>query len=111
VLDRRRFGKKDRVLGVVFVPLASVEPQRDHPGEVDEDSPQGDAEIASDFAGSSMLSGNGNGEPTEVTIPCRMIQCEDAPYGCVTLSLIHRNEYECWLQDEIKARKAESGRL
>lgn len=131
VLDRRRRGlkgRKDRVLGVVFVPLASVEPQKD-PSVPNDASSGGNGAIdaSSDVAGSSLLSGQskqrGDGaimdtaqsaaqstaaEATEVTIPCRMIQCEDAPYGCVTLSLIHTNAYECWLKEEIRARKAES---
>jgi len=71
--------RRDRILGVVFVPVASVEPQK---------STQG---------GASPVS-------TEVTIPVRMIRNKEGPYGSVTLSLVHQNDHLVWLKQELKAR-------
>ena len=74
--------RRDRILGVVFVPVASVEPQK---------SSRNGAEPVS----------------TEVTIPVRMMRNKKGPYGYVTLSLVHQNDHLCWLKEELKARGRE----
>jgi Ca2+-dependent lipid-binding protein len=71
--------RRDRILGVVFVPVASVEPQKSRRN------------------GSEPVS-------TEVTIPVRMMRNKKGPYGYVTLSLVHQNDHLCWLKEELKAR-------
>eukprot|EP00562_Extubocellulus_spinifer_P017706 CAMPEP_0178595612 /NCGR_PEP_ID=MMETSP0697-20121206/31169_1 /TAXON_ID=265572 /ORGANISM="Extubocellulus spinifer, Strain CCMP396" /LENGTH=1012 /DNA_ID=CAMNT_0020233059 /DNA_START=63 /DNA_END=3102 /DNA_ORIENTATION=- len=69
--DWRPF-RRDRILGVVFVPVASVEPQKGNDaGGNDDRADERDALQA-----------------TEVTIPVRMMRNKKGPYGCVTMSLI-----------------------
>lgn len=72
--------RRDRILGVVFVPVASVEPQK-----------------SNQRGGTKPVS-------TEATIPVRMIRNKEGPYGFVTLSLVHQNDHLCWLKEELKAR-------
>ena len=83
VLDWRPFGR-DRILGVVFVPVTSVEPQKS-------------LGKGKELAGDDLRA-------TEVTIPVRMIRDKKGPFGCVTLSLVYRNDHLCWLREELKAR-------
>ena len=73
--------RRDRILGVVFVPVASVEPQK-----------------------SNKTKGRTKPVSTEATIPVRMIRNKEGPYGFVTLSLVHQNDHLCWLKEELKAR-------
>ena len=85
--DWRPF-RRDRILGVVFVPVASVEPQK-----------------GNDVSGNDdRAAERGALQATEVTIPVRMMRNKKGPYGCVTMSLIHRNDHLCWLKEELKAR-------
>ena len=77
----RRQLHKDRTLSVLYVPLELVEPRR----------------VA--------------GEPTEITIPCRMFD-KNGPYGSITLALAYESPYRYWMRKEIQAReKKENGEI
>ena len=108
IRDRGSFRRPDRVLGVVFVPLASVEPQ-----PANKDNPIKKTDKVDDT--SNMINKHGSNLPltssaipTEVTIPCRMLWCPEGTYGVITLSLVHKNSYQWWLKRELRARKLDA---